>query len=63
MKDIRCRLGLHSWVEKHVDGVRYYQCRLLSHRPHPRRRTGQLVGPVGLGPATIPHAVPLVPGT
>jgi hypothetical protein len=27
MKDIRCRLGLHCWVEMHVEGTRYYQCR------------------------------------
>jgi len=27
MKDIRCRLGLHSWEEKHVEDSLYYQCR------------------------------------
>jgi len=40
MKDIRCRLGLHSWVEKHVEGTRYYQCR----RCHTDRTPG--VAPV-----------------
>ena len=40
MKDIRCRLGLHSWAERHGDGARYCQCR----RCHTDRTPG--VAPV-----------------